>query len=249
MSDPTDKSDAIRNSSDLTQPISIGEQRHMQSGSMVLFVAVIGCAFSQPSSGAQVVKFHEKVLWSFGIGTDGTFPQAALINVKDVLYGTTLGGGAHGEGVVFALDLHTGTERVLYFFCSLQSCADGESPEAGLIYKNGILYGTTVEGGDTDCGGAGCGTLFSLDPKTDIESVLYTGGDGGCVSFDCGNVFSVNADTDGENVLYDFCSEPTCADGVSPYAGLIAVNRILYGTTEDRGANGYGTVFAIMKDH
>jgi uncharacterized repeat protein (TIGR03803 family) len=45
----------------------------------------------------------EKVLHSFGSGSDGIAPVAALINVHGTLYGTTMGGGAHERGTVFAL--------------------------------------------------------------------------------------------------------------------------------------------------
>jgi uncharacterized repeat protein (TIGR03803 family) len=36
---------------------------------------------------------------------------------------------------------------------------------------NGTLYGTTLDGGDTACN---CGTVFSLDPGTGAEKVLYS---------------------------------------------------------------------------
>ncbi|HKU80741.1 MAG TPA: choice-of-anchor tandem repeat GloVer-containing protein, partial [Candidatus Tumulicola sp.] len=46
----------------------------------------------------------EKVLHSFGAGSDGAGPWAALINVRGTLYGTTSGGGTNGgRGTVFAL--------------------------------------------------------------------------------------------------------------------------------------------------
>jgi uncharacterized repeat protein (TIGR03803 family) len=45
----------------------------------------------------------EKVLHSFGDGTDGVDPRAGLIDVKGTLYGTTQYGGANGDGTVFAL--------------------------------------------------------------------------------------------------------------------------------------------------
>ena len=47
----------------------------------------------------------EKMLHSFGYGSDGATPLAGLIDVKGTLYGTTSAGGAHGDGTVFALKL------------------------------------------------------------------------------------------------------------------------------------------------
>lgn len=43
------------------------------------------------------------MLHSFGKGTDGGDPSAALINVGDTLYGTTTLGGANSLGTVFSL--------------------------------------------------------------------------------------------------------------------------------------------------
>jgi len=60
-----------------------------------------------------------------------------------------------------------------------------------------------------------------------------------------GNVFAV---TPGGTVtsLYSFCSQLGCADGKWPLAGLLlATNGIFYGTTQEGGANGQGTVFSI----
>jgi uncharacterized repeat protein (TIGR03803 family) len=45
----------------------------------------------------------ETVLWSFGDGTDGLYPESDLINVKGTLYGTTLYGGTYGDGAVFSI--------------------------------------------------------------------------------------------------------------------------------------------------
>jgi uncharacterized repeat protein (TIGR03803 family) len=57
-----------------------------------------GTVFSVTTSGA------EKVLHSFGNGTDGAGPAASLIDVNGTLYGTTeLGGGAYNDGTVFAI--------------------------------------------------------------------------------------------------------------------------------------------------
>jgi uncharacterized repeat protein (TIGR03803 family) len=45
----------------------------------------------------------ETVLHSFGYGSDGSHPQAALAEMNGMLYGTTSYGGAHSDGTVFAL--------------------------------------------------------------------------------------------------------------------------------------------------
>jgi uncharacterized repeat protein (TIGR03803 family) len=89
----------------------------------------------------------ETVLYSFAGGpSDGGNPQAGLIADRaGNLYGTTAGGGASGNGVVFKL-APDGTETVLHSFAGDPS--DGLRPYGGLIAdRAGNLYGTTVGGG------------------------------------------------------------------------------------------------------
>lgn len=166
----------------------------------------------------------ETVLHSFGNGADGANPFAGVIDVNNSIYGTTHAGGIVGCyaklgcGTVFSLDLSTDTETVLYSFCSQENCTDGANPYSGLIDVDGVLYGTTGTGGVAGCGGYGCGTVFSLDPGTGTETVLYA-----------------------------FCSRTNCTDGAEPLAGLIAVDGKLYGTTAGGGTYGYGTVFVLKQ--
>jgi uncharacterized repeat protein (TIGR03803 family) len=247
-----------------------------------LIAGLVGCAFIQPVHAAPTAKFAEKVVWSFGGGTDGQTPYANPTDVNGMLYGTTASGGVtncngSGCGTVFSLDPSTGAEKVLYSFCSQSNCTDGAVPTAGLIDVNGTLYGTTELGGaNIACGNnSGCGTVFSLDPGTGVETVLYsfcvlpncadgvgpsaglievkgmlygTTANGGAT--DNGTVFSLDASKGTEKVLYSFCSQQNCADGTVPAAGLIAVNGTLYGTTPygggaGCGGSGCGTVFSI----
>jgi uncharacterized repeat protein (TIGR03803 family) len=173
----------------------------------------------------------ETVLYSFCSQqncTDGEYPEAGLIDVNGTLYGTTaLGGTSAGcrfgcGGTVFAIDPGTGAETVVYSFCSQlkgKRCADGETPEADLIDVRGTLYGTTVQGGNTACGKTiACGTVFSIDPSTEAEKVLYS-----------------------------FCSQQNCTDGKQPRTSLVDVKGTLYGTTFQGGAYGLGTVFAVTR--
>jgi len=51
----------------------------------------------------------EKVLHSFGNGSDGETPLAGLVNINGTLYGTTSAGGTYGNGTVFALTLPSGS--------------------------------------------------------------------------------------------------------------------------------------------
>jgi uncharacterized repeat protein (TIGR03803 family) len=98
----------------------------------------------------------QTVLWSFGATGDGAEPWADVImDGSGRLYGTTLLGGAHGAGTIFALTPNTTktawTETVRYSFCTVvqaSTCLDGTEPYAGLIMdKLGNLYGTTFGSG------------------------------------------------------------------------------------------------------
>ena len=96
--------------------------------------------------------------------TDGAEPSAGLVfDQRGNLYGTTLSGGADGEGTVFKLT-PKGKETVLYSFCAPRGsgCADGKWPSAGVVLdQKGNLYGTTVEGGQRDCPYSGDVASFS----------------------------------------------------------------------------------------
>jgi uncharacterized repeat protein (TIGR03803 family) len=112
-------------------------------------------------------------------GAQGESPLGGVVrDAAGNFYGTTADGGASGAGTVFKLDT-SGKETVLYTFTG---GADGANPNAGVVLDaGGNLYGTTLAGGGSGCGGIGCGTVFKVD-KHGRETVLYslTGGtDGG----------------------------------------------------------------------
>jgi uncharacterized repeat protein (TIGR03803 family) len=189
------------------------------------------------------------------VGSDGANPYAELTDLNGTLYGTTYGGGTSGGwGTIFKVST-IGAEHVLYRF---KAGNDGAHPYAGLIAVNGTLYGTTYQGGRS-----GSGTIFSVTPAgvekalysfkagsdgqypygrlLDVNGTLYGTANQGGVSLGWGVVFKVST-TGAEHVLYRFKAN---ADGAHPYAGLIAVNGTLYGTTYQGGKDGAGTVFSI----
>jgi len=214
----------------------------------------------QPETGA------ERTVYSFHGGADGYFPEASLLNVGGTLYGTTVGGGTHAQGEVFAVNPGTGTKQVVYSF--MGGTTDGTSPQSGLINVNGTLYGTTASGGPH-----GAGTVYAVDPSTGTEKIVYfftggsdggapyaglinvagtlygantLGGNGTCV-ISCGTVFAIDLATGTETVVHSFQGGN---DGALPFASLLNVGSILYGTTEYGGTaclvnEGCGTVYSI----
>ena len=92
-------------------------------------------------------------------GSTSWLPFAGVIFHGKTLYGIgSFSGqgncGGSGCGVVFKVDPDTGVETVLHSFTGGK---DGGNPEAGLIYSNGALYGTTFDGGKSNAG-----TVFKL---------------------------------------------------------------------------------------
>jgi uncharacterized repeat protein (TIGR03803 family) len=66
-----------------------------------------------------------------------------------------------------------------------------------------------------------------------------------------GTVFRINTDGTGFTNLYSFTAFPAGyfnSDGSSPSAGLILSGNTLYGTTEEGGSGGNGTVFKLNTD-
>ena len=112
-----------------------------------------------------------RTIYAFrNIHRDGTGPNGPLVTINGLLYGTTYfgGRGVLGNGTVFSLTM-SGREHVLYRF---KGGSDGDNPNSGLVAIDGVLYGTTNDGG-RGCGQEpGCGTVFAITPSG-REHVVY----------------------------------------------------------------------------
>ena len=232
---------------------------------LALFV-MIAASISSARAFTDPPTITESVLHSFGNGYDGWYPQGELIHDSvGNLYGVAPLGGAKGGGVVFELSPISGgwTETVLYNFCSVTNCDDGNQPRGGLVFDTkGNLYGTTQY-----AGAKGGGVVFELSPggggwtETVLHNFDYTdgslpssrlifdsagnlygtapyggpfgGGRGGGVAFEL--TPSSNGWT--YTALYSFCEKTHCTDGDLPWGGLIFDSAgNLYGTTIDGGS-------------
>ncbi len=159
--------------------------------------------------------------------------------------------------------------------------ANGADPSGTLIQANdGNFYGTTAAGGNQNwpCGFDGsCGTVFRITPGGRLTTLYSFCPQYGCVdgyapygalvqatdgnfygtttgggANERGTVFKITA-SGALTTLYSFCSsQPVCADGADPYAGLVqGTDGVFYGTTRDGGGTSCvdcGTVFKITPE-
>ena len=203
----------------------------------------------------------ERVVLSFNGAGNGAEPMAGLTKVGSLLYGTTFLGGAEDNGTVFSVDPKSGASKVVHSFGDQP---DGTYPEGGLLYFQGLLYGTSMSGGGTFASG----TVFSIDPTTGTERVVHAFENDGAVptgrliavggrlygttskggAYQLGTVFSLDPISGAVTILHSFQGG---TDGSSPYAGLTNVGGTLYGTTGYGGTgscdHGCGTVFSITR--
>jgi uncharacterized repeat protein (TIGR03803 family) len=170
----------------------------------------------------------ETILHSF-TGSEGEGPRGGLImDGAGNLFGTAQGTNTSlcdtsiDCGAIYELsppavagDLWQ--ETTLFRFSSLSTGAD---PYAAL-WRNaaGVLYGTTIYGGNGGNNGRNLGTVFKLVPPA------IAGGDW-------------------TEVVLHYFRGTAVGDGALPSGALILSNGVFYGTTEG-GGDGNGTVFSL----
>jgi uncharacterized repeat protein (TIGR03803 family) len=202
-------------------------------------------------------------VYNFTGVSDGGTLQTPLMLAGSTFYGTTSGGGANGNGTVFAVNTNGTDFKTVYTFTG---ATNGAGPYDTLILLGNTLYGTAEKGGSSSNG-----TVFAVDiDGTDFTnlydfSVTDTNGfnsDGanpaglaisGNILFGttihggssgAGTVFTINIDGTDFSSLYSFTNG---IDGSNP-GGLNLSGSTLYGTAEGGGAAGAGTVFAVNTD-
>ena len=208
--------------------------------------------------------WQESVLYSFDGMGDGLEPQSGVVfDTQANLYGTTVRGGAHGNGTVYEL---TSSQSGWSISKQYDIANEGNSPYAGVVLDPlGNVYGATLLGGPGNGGtifqlatsgsqwnssvigsfsplsGEGLGAFSSL--TKDAGGNLYgTTGTDGAHGF--GSVFKL-VPQNGSWVLttlYDFAGG---SDGCNPSGAVtVAPDGHLYGTTQGCGA-GYGLIWEI----
>ena len=141
-----------------------------------------------------------------GVAAPGRMPLAivAILVFGLALLGSAVRSDAQSETVIKA------------FICPNGLGRDGCVPTGGVIARNGVLYGTTTNGGE----GLGGGVVYALTQPSIA---------GGAWS---------------EHVLYTFLGGADGSGPGGPLLG--GANKLLYGVTGGGGATSNGTVFTLQ---
>jgi uncharacterized repeat protein (TIGR03803 family) len=230
-----------------------------------------GTVFSINADGTGFIVLHPFTALDAGAGTnvDGAAPYGGVTVAGDMIYGSTINGGAGGNGTIFSMKTNGSGFKVLHsFFPAVPGPnpnPNGEAaPYSALILADGTLYGTAVVGGSN-----GLGSVFSIRTNGDGFTVLhdFAGADGqrpfaGLLlagntlygtttqggSRSNGAVFALSTSGAGFRLLHEFSpadSTNATAEGCSPFGGLVQTGNMLYGTTYFGGSNGSGAVFSM----
>lgn len=192
--------------------------------------------------------------------TDGSNSTGSLIKGNDGnFYGLTYYGGSKYYGAIFRIT-PAGSFKV---FGNLDYYTTGGYPRGNLLQgADGNFYGLTSAGGTN-----GNGTIFKVTPTGSITVLrhlknttdgsnpygsLYKSSDGyfygltyqgGTSYYNGGTVFKISSTGSGFAVLARF---PDDAKGIYPQEGLLqAKDGYFYGTTQEGGTYGYGTIFKL----
>ena len=204
--------------------------------------------------------------------SDGANPQAGLVLSGNTLFGTTFNGGnsISLSGTLFAININ-GTRYTNFY--NFTGGRDGGNPAGGLIVSGNTLYGTASAGGTN-----GNGTVFAIhtnganftnlhtftatsstplgyltnsDGANPEAGLLLSGNmlygaayDGGASGL--GTLFAINTNSMVFAHVYTFVGG--LMNGLYPDAALISSGNTLYGTLQEGGNPGFGTVFAVNTD-
>ncbi|MBM3821632.1 MAG: hypothetical protein FJ404_01880 [Verrucomicrobia bacterium] len=196
---------------------------------------------------------------------DGAVSYAGLAQDADGwLHGVAVTGGSVDSGLAFRMRPDGSGYSISHQFAGTEG--EAASPYTALIEgRDGILYGTTFQGGHTNLGtifrvnrdGGDYRILHSFsgpDGSQPYAGVIETrdgflfGAAGGGGQRNAGTLFRLHKDGSGFAVLKHF--EGTVQDGMIPFGRLLeADDGMIYGTTSgDVGTANYGTLFRLRPD-
>jgi len=200
--------------------------------------------------------------------TDGGQPYAGLVQGSDGnFYGTTSESDP-GAGLVFQIT-PGGALTTLFQLCYHNPCP-GEYPYAALVQAtDGNFYGTTSNGGSSDCD-YGCGIVFQVTPSGTLTSVHnFVGTDGayplnGLLQATSGILYGVTTSGGASNNCSFWFYYPGCGTvfsldmGLGPFvafvrnSGRVGSNAQILGQgftgTTGVSFNGTSASFAVKSD-
>ena len=191
-------------------------------------------------------------------------PEGVIQAADGNFYGVTESGGTLGKSGNFFKVTALGIYIPIYDFNQGNVADDGINPQGAPVQgSDGNFYGVTLNGGS-----ANAGTIYQINHQG-LEIILHSFGDGTVANDGLHPVSALIQGADGnfygttptggahgkgtvfkitpqgiETILYSFGS--IANDGTNPAAALVqGLDGNFYGTTQNGGANGKGTVFQI----
>ncbi|MFH0878432.1 MAG: choice-of-anchor tandem repeat GloVer-containing protein, partial [Lentisphaerota bacterium] len=204
---------------------------------------------------------HYTNLYAFR-GPDGQHPFGSLLGYAGQFYGMTSQGGTNEDGVIFRISPAGGDYTILHQFND-QDEMDGAAPWSSLVESNGVLYGTTYNGGTNNRGvvfsllpdGSGYTNLHrfrggAADGKHSKGDLLVDGSmlygmtcEGG--GFNAGTVFAMGIDGQSFTNLVEFTGMP--GNGRNPCGRLAKIESTLYGLVHSTEGNA-GSIFGVSTE-
>ena len=213
------------------------------------------------------------VLYSFRPSTGNSPSNGLVLDAKGKFYGAAQQGGSKQAGTIFTLTppaTSNGSWGYQEPHTFVGPYTDGEFPANSLLLRNGILYGTTVEGGTNNLGTIFSYRLpsvnqpvgqykvlhsFTVAEGTQIYSNLIADSTGALYgvaesggAHNAGTIFKFKPGSGNKagtlTALHDFVR---ASDGEGPMGGLVAgPGGRFFGTTSAGGAHNAGTIFMIV---
>ena len=199
------------------------------------------------------------VRYSFSSQSSGGItPTGTLATDGQLLFGTTVQGGANSAGTIFSFDPSSNGVTILYEFDGFK----GAYPQGNLLYDaaSATLYGVTQSGGDFESG-----VLFRIGIEGRSFTILHHFGElndgqvpvaplvkignslfgvtqlGGV--YNMGRIYSYDLDQSQYLPLFDFND----SRALNPISGLVgdANNLKLYGTTSSKDPGVSGSLYSV----
>jgi uncharacterized repeat protein (TIGR03803 family) len=183
-----------------------------------------GAIFAMQLDGTSFTNLHSFTAFA-GPGltnADGGQPQAGLLCSGSNLYGTAAYGGWFGNGTVFLINTNgAGFATLHHFSTAATELGLGlRTNYDGLYATAGLIgSGTNFYGTAAEGGNNGDGTVFALSTNGGVLLPLHT------FTQSVGNFIN--------------------SDGGLPFGGLVLAGDTLYGTTDEGGSAGLGTLYAV----